>query len=285
MRPFRLIAAAAALAVSTPALACEDDPRLAQLARLIAATEAGESDPVPVTVTSFIILPERVRAPLSDRLLVLGPDCAPHQTVAGELPLRLTVPVYELLHAVEHFAMNGDTEQLSFIQRNVRAEAMTSPEILSLGVRTPHDPFFSETMSPALGVPRHMVTGSMGWGGPVPARDWNGVGHHEEPHRNLSLLDIYWRFGGRPSDAAGRVVVGAMDARYGPYGFWHVPSDVLLHPEASGRISLLSGPLTRTTLALMGFETIGWEKRAGNAEARAAYRDAYLATWPGGDAR
>ncbi|UYO73996.1 hypothetical protein M0220_14105 [Halomonas qinghailakensis] len=111
--------------------ACQDDERLYSFADYIEERQAGTSEPLQLTVATFLNLTPRAREVIGDNLRLLDSECRPMQVSQGEPPFRIEMPFSTLYMGFYDAVLRGDERTQQILLNSFRAEPVDPMEFIS----------------------------------------------------------------------------------------------------------------------------------------------------------
>lgn len=112
-------------------VACQDDERLYSFADYIDERQAGTSEPLQLTVATFLNLTPRAREVIGDNLRLLDSECRPMQVSQGEPPFRIEMPFSTLYMGFYDAVLRGDERTQQILLNSFRAEPVDPMEFIS----------------------------------------------------------------------------------------------------------------------------------------------------------
>ncbi|MDX5977607.1 hypothetical protein J4377_16760 [Halomonas sp. XH26] len=112
-------------------VACQDDERLYSFADYIDERQAGTSEPLQLTVATFLNLTPRARDVIGDNLRLLDSECRPMQVSQGEPPFRIEMPFSTLYMGFYDAVLRGDERTQQILLNSFRAEPVDPMEFIS----------------------------------------------------------------------------------------------------------------------------------------------------------
>ncbi|CAH1042994.1 hypothetical protein [Halomonas sp. TD01] len=111
--------------------ACQDDERLYSFADYVDERQAGTSEPLQLTVATFLNLTPRARDVIGDNLRLLDSECRPMQVSQGEPPFRIEMPFSTLYMGFYDAVLRGDERTQQILLNSFRAEPVDPMEFIS----------------------------------------------------------------------------------------------------------------------------------------------------------